>query len=248
MVCAVDGRSTRLLLPIVELVTGSVPVAKICLCANADLLKLARKVRTGIVDSGTLLVSRLGGDAARDDDNLDRGNPGREDKTLVVSVDHDHDADRACGETPRVLPDESLGPAGGICRILDGDIEHLRAREVLSEAVRGRTLNSTAGGGDEALDGSCVETPGELLLLGLNAGDDGHGEELLVHSSVEVEDLEHLLVRFRLGQMRGVALLPQELASTEERLWVLELPTDDAVPLIELQWKVTVALNPLGIV
>lgn len=43
-----------------------------------------------------------------------------------------------------------------------------------------------------------------------------------------------------------MAFLPQELARAQERLWVLELPSNDVVPLIELVGQVAVRLNPLG--
>ena len=59
----------------------------------------------------------------------------------------------------------------------------------------------------------------ELLLLRLDSRHDGHGEQLLVHAAVEVENLKHLLVGFRLGQERRVALLPQELARAKEGLY-----------------------------
>jgi hypothetical protein len=45
-----------------------------------------------------------------------------------------------------------------------------------------------------------------------------------------------------------VALLPQELSGSEERLRVLELPSDDRVPLVELEREVSVRVDPLGIV
>jgi len=45
-----------------------------------------------------------------------------------------------------------------------------------------------------------------------------------------------------------MALLPEELASANERLWRLEFPSNDAVPLVEFQGEITVALYPLCVV
>ena len=106
--------------------------------------------------------------------------------------------------------------AARVLRVLDGDVEHLG--EVLAEAVRRAALDAAPGRRDEALDGRRVQAAGELLLLRLDARDDGDGEELLVDAAVQVEDLEHLLVGLRLGLERRVALLPQELARAQERL------------------------------
>ena len=158
---------------------------------------------------------------------------------------HDHDADTARAQTPRVLPHERLGAFGTI-RVLDDDVEHLA--KVLSETMGRCSLDTTTRGGHKSLYSRSIQTAGELLLLGLDAGDDGHGEQVLVDLAVVLEDLEHLLVGLGLGQVCGVALLPEELAGTEEGLRVLELPPDDGVPLVQLQWKVTVAVNPFCVV
>lgn len=59
-----------------------------------------------------------------------------------------------------------------------------------------------------------------------------------------------------------MALLPQELSRSEEwfclsvivsrctggRTRVLELPSNDITPLVQLQWQISVRLNPLGVV
>ena len=44
-----------------------------------------------------------------------------------------------------------------------------------------------------------------------------------------------------------MALLPKEFSCSDERSWVLEFPSDDVSPLIELDRKVSVALNPVCI-
>lgn len=59
-----------------------------------------------------------------------------------------------------------------------------------------RYLNTTTVLRDESFHGGGVETTGELLLLGLLAGHDGHGKNLLVNAPVEVQNVEHLLAGF----------------------------------------------------
>jgi hypothetical protein len=122
--------------------------------------------------------------------------------------------------------------------------------------MRRGTLDTAASGGDKAFACGGVQATGELLFLRFDTGDDRDGEELLIY----------LLVGLRLGEEGGVALLPKELAGTQERLCkslsalkvqcfpttlltgVLELPPNHAIPLVELQRQVAMALDPLGVV
>lgn len=133
--------------------------------------------------------------------------------------------------------------AGGI---LDLDVKHLG--EVLTEAVGSSSLDTTASRRDKALNGRREKASGELLVLRLDTGDERDSEELLVDAAVKVEDLEDLLLGLSPGEERRVALLPEELARPEERLRVLELPTDDRVPLVETEREIAVGLDPLGVV
>ncbi|KAI3476391.1 hypothetical protein L1887_62043 [Cichorium endivia] len=238
-------------LPVVELEARAVVVAQIRLGTDAGGLELLGGAVAGVHDGLLLLRRRLDTDTAGDDDHLHLRHAWRHHQTVVVAVHHDHDADGSRGETPRVLPHVqlALGLAAqllGSLGVLDGDVEHLG--EVLTEAVRSAALDTTAGGGDEALDGGGVVTAGELFLLRLDTGHDGDGEELLVHLAVEVEDVHDLLVGLLERDVGGVALLPEELARAEEGLRVLELPAHDAVPLVELERQVAVALDPLCVV
>jgi hypothetical protein len=81
-------------------------------------------------------------------------------------------------------------------------------------------LNTSARGGDEALDGGGEETAGEPLVHGLDSGDHWDGEELLVDSAVEVEDLVDLLLGLFTCLEGGVTLLPvlRRARSREVRL------------------------------
>lgn len=161
------------------------------------------------------LLGRVLVDTSGDDDDLELGDARGKDESLVVSVDHDHDSDTPRRESPTVLPHVEL-LSGRTTGVLDGDVEHLG--EVLSEAVRRSTLDSSSGGRDESLDGRRVESSGELLLLRLDSRDDRDGEELFVDALVEGEDLEDLRVGLLGGEERGVALLPEELSGSEEGL------------------------------
>jgi hypothetical protein len=100
-------------------------------------------------------------------------------------------------------------------RVLDVDSEHFR--EVLSEAVRGSSLDTSTGSRDETFDSSSVETSGELLLLRFDTGNDGDCEEFFVNSSVEIEDLENFFVGFLFREECGVTFLPEELSGSKER-------------------------------
>lgn len=236
--------------PLVELPARGVTLSQIALSADASLAKSGNEAVDLVVELLTLLIGGLGGDTDGDDDGLGVSDTRRKDETAVVTVDHDHDTEGTGRQTPGVLPHVErsrlllvVALGGGV---LDGDTEHLT--EVLAQTVGGTTLDTTTGGGDVALNGGGVETSGELLLLGLLTLDDGDGQKFLVDTSIEVEDCHNLFVGTLLGQVGRVALLPQELSSSEERLGVLELPTDDGVPLVELEGQVTVTSDPLGVV
>lgn len=79
-------------------------------------------------------------------------------------------------------------------------------------------MDAATGGGDEAFNGRGVETACEFFFFGFDTGDDGHCEELFIDAAVEVEDFEDFGVGFGFGEVRGVTLLPEELAGTEEGL------------------------------
>jgi hypothetical protein len=117
-------------------------------------------------------------------------------------VGHDHDTNGTGGQTPRVLEHVDLGVLASLTvgsrglGVLDVDVEHLG--EVLAKVVRGTALDTTASGGDEALNSGRVVGTGKLLVLRLDTGDDGDGEDLLVNAAVEVENVADLLVGLRL--------------------------------------------------
>ena len=72
------------------------------------------------------------------------------------------------------------------------------------------SLDGAACCRDEGLNRRGVVGAREGLLLGLRAAHDRDRKQLLVHSSVELQDLEDLLLRGREVGEGGVALMPQE--------------------------------------
>lgn len=89
-------------------------------------------------------VDSLCSHSDRNHDNLDFGDPGRNDETATISVGKNHDTNGASGQTPRILPNVhmlrlSIFLGNGI---LHGDVEHFG--EVLAKAMRSGCLNSTS--------------------------------------------------------------------------------------------------------
>ena len=162
------------------------------------------------------------------DDDL-RGRDARgQDKAVVVAVGHDDRADHARGGAP-----------GRLKRVLElvvaaGEGHVIGAGELISKVVARRTLKRLAVL-HHALDGIGRLGARELLLLGLAAGDDGDGEHVAEEVSVAVELLHRLSLRLLGGLVDGVALLPPELARTQERAGGL-LPADDGAPLVVLMY------------
>jgi hypothetical protein len=65
-------------------------------------------------------------------------------------------------------------------------------RQKVTVPVAQQCLDGAAGRRNVRLDGGGVVAASELLLLRLAAPDDGDGEQLLVHTPVQVKDLQHL--------------------------------------------------------
>ena len=68
------------------------------------------------------------------------------------------------------------------------------------------------------------------------------------YEGLSFEDLSNFSVGFFFSKVGSVTLLPQEFTSTEERLRILKLPSDDAIPLVEFERKIPMTLDPLCIV
>lgn len=159
-------------------------------------------------------------------------------------MDHDHHTQRTGGETPRVLV--RIQPTLRLVWRLDGNVKHLR--EILTQVVGSGGLDTSAGGRDETLYSGGVITTRKLFLLRLFTGDNWHSEDIFIDLSVELENVENFLVSICFVEEGGVAFLPEEFSGTEERLRILEFPSDDRVPLIELEGEISVRVDPFGIV
>jgi hypothetical protein len=109
-------------------------------------------------------------------------------------------------------------------------------------------LNSATGCGNEAFDGGRVQTACEFLLFGFDTRNDGNSKQVLEYAPVQIKDLANLGVGFRFGEECGVALLPEEFTGAKERLGVLKLPSYNTVPLVQLQRKIAMALDPFRVV
>ena len=245
-----EAEGNTLHLPLVELEASRVALTVVEVGANTGGLEGLGQLVDLVDDVLAVLVRGLVVETDGNKDSLDVGNARWDNETLVVTVHENHDTDRTSGETPAVLPNVNLVSLLAILDdllvVFNGNVEHLR--EVLAQAMRCCGLDTSADGGNETLDGGRVVCARELLVDGLGTLDDRNGKELLVDGRIVVQNLHDFLASLLLGHVCGVTLLPQELSRTEERHGVLELPSDNVVPLVELERQVAVALDLLGVV
>ena len=211
-----DAQRHALHLPVGKLPAGAV-VAEIALRAQAGGLQ-ARDELLGLLGHAGLV--RCDGQH----DHLDRRDVRRQDEAAVIAVGHDQAADDPRGHTPRGLVRIGLL----VVLVGVGDVE--RAGEPVAEVVARAGLERLVVV-HHALDRIGVHGAGELLLVGLVAADDGHGQLLLAGIGINFEHLQRLLAGLGLGGVQGVALLPEELTPAQERTGSL-LPAHDAAPLV----------------
>lgn len=93
------------------------------------------------------------------DDYLSLSGLGRQDKSLVVGVNHNHSSNRTGRETPRSLPDHF----GHTIFVLVVNLEHFS--EVVSEHVGSSSLNSTTRYGDVKLNCLGIISSRESLFV-----------------------------------------------------------------------------------
>mmetsp|Transcript_35021 Transcript_35021/g.53759 ORF Transcript_35021/g.53759 Transcript_35021/m.53759 type:complete len:601 (-) Transcript_35021:128-1930(-) len=227
------GHSTQL--PVIELEAGVVVLSVVNSRADSSLLQLLANI-VGVLHEIFRVVVLFDD---RNNHHLSLGNAGRQHQALVVRVDHDHSSNGPGGETPGSLPGVLLLALG----VLIGHVEHLA--EVGSELMGSSSLDATAGNWHVDLHRSGEESTSELLILRLLSLDAGDSQEILVDVGVIVEDLENPLGGVLLVSVGSVALLPEELAGSDEGSGVLELPSDDVSPLVDLEGEVSVGTDPL---
>src|SRR5215204_637301 len=123
----------------------------------------------------------------------------------------------------------------------EGDVEG--AGEVLSEVVAGRSLER-APVTHQTLAGVGLRSPGKALGWALGARENGDGHSLVEAIAVDAEHPLGFLARLLRRRVDGVALLPEELRSPQERAGDL-LPAHDVTPLVYEDRQVPVALDPV---
>ena len=203
-------------LPLGKLPAGGV-VRKVALYAETRSLQALHDLLCGLGHAGLVR-------GYRQDDDLDRRDPRREDQTVIVAVGHDDAADDPGGHAPARL----VRVAQLVFLIRERDVEGLC--KAVSEVVAGAGLQGLAVM-HHALDGIGVFRAGELFFLGLVALDDGHGQPVLADVGVDLQHPERFLPGLFLCGVDGVALLPEELAAAEEGARRL-FPAEHAAPLV----------------
>ena len=173
-----------LLFPVIELPARGVSIAQVSLCADIDSAEAPGKLLAFIIDSFAFFIGRLRSDTARHDDDLDTNYPWRDDESLVIAVDHDHNTNGSGRQAPRVLPDVDLTLTDRVIGVLHEDIKHVWVGEVGSKAVRGSTLNTTTGSGDEPFNSGGVEATSEFLLFRLDTWNDRNRKQFFVYAAV----------------------------------------------------------------
>src|SRR4051794_178432 len=112
--------------------------------------------------------------------------------------------------------------------IFDSNVKHLA--EILSQAMRGSTLDASSVRWNVSLNCCGIISSGELLLFRLSTSNDRNSKQLFVNASIEFKNLQDLFTSKTLCQMCSMTFLPQEFSSSEKRGCLFSLPSNDAVP------------------
>ena len=171
---------------------------------------------------------------------MGRGDARGDDHAVVVGVGHDERADEAGADAPArrpgqfllVLAREKLDAAGAREKFCP------RKWEVPAWiALRSCTIASMV---------NVCTAPGKPLALRFLAGKDRDGEVIAREGLVDAQHLFGLLAGLRLGLVRGMAFLPEELRGAQEQAGP-HFPADDVRPLVDQDRQVAVRLHPFGI-
>jgi hypothetical protein len=120
-----------------------------------------------------------------------------------------------------------------------------RPREVRAQVVRRPGLQRAAVA-HHRLNGERAVGAREALAGGLLPLDDRDGGQLAGGARVDLLQRQHGLAhRVRLVDVRGVALLPEELGRAQEHPRA-QLPADHVRPLVQQHRQVAVRADPLG--
>ena len=85
-------------------------------------------------------------------------------------------------------------------------------------------LNSSSACCDKCFNSRGIIASSKLLLLRLSSLDDGNGQKISVDLTIKIQDLVNFFLGFFVSSKRSVTFLPEEFASTEERLGMFEFP------------------------
>jgi hypothetical protein len=173
------------------------------------------------------------------DDNLQRGHTRRHDKTLIISVHHDHDTNGTSGQAPRCLPRNLTVPL----LILILDIEHFA--KVLAKVVGSSALNGSSRTSNICLHSGSLITSGEFFLFSLVSRNDRDTKKILIHSLIKLQGLHDHRIGVFERSMSSVTFLPQKLTRSQKGGWKFELPSNNVTPLVELQRKISVRFDPI---
>ena len=180
---------------------------------------------------------KLAGFIDRHDDHLNRGQLGRQHKALVVRMSHHEGPHQASTHAPTGTP-HVLAHAFFISKL---HVERLS--EVLAQKMAGTGLQGLAIL-HQRLNAVRVLGPGKPFIGGFYAFHHGQGHVLLGKLGVHVEYLASFGHGFFGGSVGGVALLPQKLGGAQKQAGT-HFPTHHVGPLVNEQWQVAVALNPV---
>ena len=175
-----------------------------------------------------------------DHHRLGGGDPGRQHQAVVVAVGHDDAADHPGADAPAGL----VGIVGLVVLAGEGDVESLG--KAVAEVVAGAGLEGLVVV-HHALHGVGLLRAVELLLVGLAALDDRHGQHVLHEVRVDVQHPHGLFPGLFGGGVHGVALLPQELPVAEEGPGGL-FPPQHAAPLVVQLGQVPPGVDDVGVV
>ena len=170
--------------------------------------------------------------------HLDGSHLGGQHQAVVVAVGHDNAADEPGGHAPGGLE------GGDLLVVLVGVGDIKGPGEAVAEIVGGAGLEGLPVV-HHALDGIGGLGAVELLLVGLLAPGDGHGQHVFTEVGVDVQHLPGEVLGFLRSGVHGVAFLPQKLPVTQEGPGGL-LPAQHAAPLVVLQGQIPVGLDDLG--
>ena len=161
----------------------------------------------------------------------------REHQSVVVRVRHDERTHQARGHAPR-------GSPYVLVLVLFREELHIkRFGEVLSEEVARAGLQRLAVL-HHRLDAVGVECARKTLVGRLHALHHRYRHDIFGEVGIYIEHLPCEVLRFLLGRMSGMPLLPKELGGTQEQARA-HLPAHHIAPLIAQDRQVSVTGNPV---